>query len=369
MSSSLNDLFSQIIDSERRAQERKSYLQEVKSKIRQKEADIIKLKQEKDELQEELKVKVTDLNHEEINLMMINNKKEVLMSQKSQFQRERKELESQLEHLEEEQLNLNETFCQDVEKFVTEFGLLGNGANLRREEALRKVAELSGEKDKLQQDIQNYEERVESLRKLKDKEDYLMDLLQTTKSQHLELCEKVAEEKRKLAKQEEEKQKIQLLPTTDAEFIRLQKEIDSVKDEDLERTCHLLQQQVQALQQQLWQRKIKNRHQQKQQQQQQTKYQQKNTSQATKVSSQLYTHLRQNEDALGVSTRNRICKSNFTTDTSVESYQSETSKPVLEDLSLDNLEEIFDDNLMNLPEQDIQPAPKHQIFRKGYSTI
>ncbi|XP_033756524.1 protein Hook homolog 3-like [Pecten maximus] len=365
MSSSLNDLFEQIINSERRTHERKSYLQEVKNKIRQKDADIIQLKQEKEVLRKELDVKVAELNKVEVYLTLINNKKEILLNQKSQFQKERQGLENQLEHLEEELFSLNEKFCSDVETFVTEFGLLGNGADQRREEALRQLAELSEEKSKLQQDIQDYEERMKSLRELRDRETCLMDLLQDTKSQHLELCEKVAEEKLKLVKQEEEKQKIQLLPTTDVEFIRLQTELDSAKEEDLEGTCHRLQQQVQNLQQQLWQRKVKDRHQQKHQSPNQT-YIPSNHQQTARqhpTSQTKATH--QNEDVPIVSTSNRICVSNFT---KASSGTDQPEDVVIEELKVDNLDDIFDDELVHLPQQNNIPPVKKQIFRKGHSS-
>ncbi|OWF40189.1 coiled-coil domain-containing protein 172-like isoform X2 [Mizuhopecten yessoensis] len=368
MSSSLNDLFAQIIDSERRAQERKNHLQEVKSQIRQKEADIIHLKHEREALLKEQEIKVAHLNQEEVNLMLINNKKEILMNQRSQFQKERKDQESQLECLEEELFTLNERFCSNVETFVTEFGLLGNGGDIRREEALQQLADLAKEKNKLQQDIQVYEERMDSLGKLRDKEKSLMDSLLTTKGKHLELCEKLAEEKRKLKKQEDEKHKIQLLPTTDSEFVRLQNELDSLKEEDLEGACHRLQQQVQTLQQQLWQKKVQDRHQQKKQQQPrqqqicktfQQPAKQHQVPPTTKTSTQ-------DEDVPSVSTSNRVCVSNFTFKTS-SAGTDQSKRAVVEDLEVGNLDEIFDDDLMNLSEQNMQPVERHQIFRKGHS--
>ncbi|XP_069139525.1 coiled-coil domain-containing protein 172-like isoform X3 [Argopecten irradians] len=324
MSSSLTDLFAQIIDSERRAHERKTYLQEVRNKVRQKEADILQLKQEKEVLRKELEVKIAELNKVDVNLILVNNRKEILTNQKSQLQKERQDFEDQLENLEEELFHVNERFCSDVETFVTEYGLLGNGADIRRDEALRQIEGLSAEKNQLHQEIRDYEERMESLRILRDKETDLMDLLQITKAKNSELCEKVAEEKRKLLQQEEEKQSIQLLPTTDADFIRLQTELDSVKEEDLEAKCHHLQQQVQSLQQQLWQRK--------------------------------------NED-LKVSTSNRMCVSSFTATTGANQTQNEA----VDELKVDNLEDIFDDDLnLNLPQQnDTKPVKKQHIFRKG----
>ncbi|XP_069139524.1 coiled-coil domain-containing protein 172-like isoform X2 [Argopecten irradians] len=352
MSSSLTDLFAQIIDSERRAHERKTYLQEVRNKVRQKEADILQLKQEKEVLRKELEVKIAELNKVDVNLILVNNRKEILTNQKSQLQKERQDFEDQLENLEEELFHVNERFCSDVETFVTEYGLLGNGADIRRDEALRQIEGLSAEKNQLHQEIRDYEERMESLRILRDKETDLMDLLQITKAKNSELCEKVAEEKRKLLQQEEEKQSIQLLPTTDADFIRLQTELDSVKEEDLEAKCHHLQQQVQSLQQQLWQRKVKDKH----------KYQSSVKHHQTQTSRQTASNL--NED-LKVSTSNRMCVSSFTATTGANQTQNEA----VDELKVDNLEDIFDDDLnLNLPQQnDTKPVKKQHIFRKGHS--
>ncbi|XP_046572559.1 golgin IMH1-like [Haliotis rubra] len=370
MTTTLHDLFDQIIHSERKAQEKKNYLQEVKSKLSSLETELEESEDEHKRLKGRLLLKVQHWKQEELKLSFLTSRQAILLEQRQALEVESDHVKSQLKELQTELLNTMSEFSTEVSLFGEDYDLLSSGSARREKEAREQADQLELPLQQLTEGkeyVKIYKNSFITLfsndssnshkwevrtagQSLEEELHQAKNNLEETKVQLAELEQEIRAAQELVEGLEKEKSHVAGLPLNGEEFKVLHKELEGLHSAHLEAKCMSLQTELNGLQQQL---RLKAVQQQRKQHQHQ--------------------HPQHNEDTFKPqpqesipesSTSNRLCVSNF-------------SHLVKEnEVGVELKEEDFDDD-MTLPDlvtntppaEDIRQSPKdvgHQrrsIFR------
>ncbi|XP_013383179.1 coiled-coil domain-containing protein 172 isoform X2 [Lingula anatina] len=217
MAAALDDLFGQILISEQKAQERKSQLNEVKTNIAHSRKKIEESEDEIHSLQLQLSAK--------------------------------RKLQENIAHLQSE-------FCSKVWEFGQEYDLVGDGRQKREKIAREEFQELKKKEHKITKELACFRAHQENVDKLEmDKKTSKVEL-QKLEQQLKLIVEDELVQMKKLKELEKDRNLIYQLPQTDSEFKWLHAELESAREDKLECLCNALQQELQELQQQQWQRQL-----------------------------------------------------------------------------------------------------------------
>ncbi|XP_043911464.1 coiled-coil domain-containing protein 172 [Protopterus annectens] len=139
-------------------------------------------------------------------------------------------------------------FFQEISAFNDEYGLLNNRELLIANEVKSEIQKLELEMETLNNEMkimENKNVKLNVLQKQKEEAKEELLLLQS-KLQAFESKRSEAVSRTKLL--EEEKEQIIQKPQTDAEFLRLKKELEAYKEDDIESVCESLRTEINFLQ-------------------------------------------------------------------------------------------------------------------------
>ncbi|XP_022345431.2 coiled-coil domain-containing protein 172-like [Crassostrea virginica] len=261
MTTSLDDLFNQIIHSELHAQQKKKYLQDLRCRVQATLSRTEELHKKHAKLKEELIFKTNVLIGEEVNLNSEEKKEQILQEKTSALEAEKQHVGNRMAELQSQRERAREEFCRSMREFIQDYGIQSDGHLRRKEEQRKTMEEVRRNEGTLKTELEIISERnkvVEDLRKQLANEQQKVHSLQRTKEE-LDL------ELRNLREQTDilngKKSDLNQVPYRDPEFLSLNKELETLGDQSLENECSALQQELQRLQQIWWQRQIKERQQ------------------------------------------------------------------------------------------------------------
>ncbi|XP_064603172.1 uncharacterized protein LOC135468706 isoform X2 [Liolophura sinensis] len=203
-------------------------------------------------------MKTRQLNSEELNLKWLGTREVILRTQSQKFLSDMKLLENQLleaqDHLQEEY----EGFCAQTREFTKGYSLVENGQEMRKGKANRQLAMVMDEKKALENDLQTYKKMKAKVVLMEEQKEAVRARLNLLLAEEKDLQGKVKVEKQKVDSVVQEKKRVSEIPQTGPEFTRLHKELETLKTQNYEKDCQELQQELQKLQQCLWQKQVKS---------------------------------------------------------------------------------------------------------------
>ncbi|XP_048744520.1 golgin subfamily A member 6-like protein 7 [Ostrea edulis] len=256
---SLDDLFNQIIHSELHAQQKKKYLHDLKCRIQSTLARKDRLQKKHIELKRELILKTNLLIQEEVNLKCEENKEKILQEEKTSLEGKKQRVQKDLTDLQFRKLEMVERFCVGVRGFTWDYGLQSGGQQRRQEELRKAVEEVKQTEQDLRKEVDDINKRREMLAEMdvqRGKEQQTLHSLQKNNEELDQELRKVTDATEALISRKSE---LNTVPHNDPEFLSLSKELEAVNGEHLEEKCVALQQELQRLQQILWQKQLKER--------------------------------------------------------------------------------------------------------------
>ncbi|KAL5021492.1 hypothetical protein ScPMuIL_000647 [Solemya velum] len=256
MTTNLEDLFEQIIHSERRAQERRNLLHEIRTQANDFESELCDLENEALSLRGEVVLKVQHLNEEEMRVKWLTSKQKIVEDQRRELMRRRTDLKQQLSQLKCEREGECATFCEEVRKFSENYSLTGNGRCRRESQASQAMLEKRQEEKNLLKSLESFTAHRCTIGALTEARETLRAELATFSQKETDLQHDLDFELEKVKKLEDEKNKLLVVPQKDPEFQRLQKDLEETKSESLERRCCELQLELQSLQKRVWQKQV-----------------------------------------------------------------------------------------------------------------
>ncbi|XP_046379083.2 girdin-like [Haliotis rufescens] len=339
MTATLHDLFDQIIHSERKAREKKNYLQEVKLKLSSLEEELEESKDEHKRLKGQLLLKVQHWKQEELKRSFLTSRQAILLEQRQALEAESDHVRAQLKELQTELLNAMSGFSTEASLFSEDYDLLSSGSARREKEARERAEQLEEPVHELTKELEKYEVRKSAAQTLEEELHHANHILEQTKVQLAELEQKISAAQELVEELKTEKSQVAGLPLNGEEFKVIHQELEGLQSTQLEAKCMSLQTELSGLQQQLRLKAV-------QQQQQQTQHEQQRRQQHYNDA-----YKPQPQDAIPPSsTSNRLCVSNF-------------SHIVKEnEVSVELKEEDFDDD-MTLPDLDTNTPPADDVCR------
>uniref|UniRef100_UPI00398F1372 coiled-coil domain-containing protein 172 isoform X2 n=1 Tax=Pristiophorus japonicus TaxID=55135 RepID=UPI00398F1372 len=245
---SLDNLFEEILVTEQKALEKREFLKGVKS-------EIIRCNEKLRDIREDLHInkitlesKVKDLSEQLFHLELLKKQEEGLNKQREEMTKENKIYFKALEESKKKNAEEREKFVREVSEFNAEYDLLSNRIDTIEIKAKSKIFDLEAEAKYLKNDMKCLEQKNVQLNALqKQKNELKEEILQLQdKSQGLE--DEVSTVIFNTKALEAEKVKVYQKPQTDHEFLRLKKELELYKDDDLESVCEALRTEIQFLQ-------------------------------------------------------------------------------------------------------------------------
>ncbi|XP_071090982.1 coiled-coil domain-containing protein 172-like [Haliotis cracherodii] len=340
MTATLHDLFDQIIHSERKAREKKNYLQEVKSKLSSLEEGLEESKDEHMRLKGQLLLKVQHWKQEELKRSFLTSRQAILLEQRQALEAESDHVRAQLKELQTELLNAMSEFSTEASLFSEDYDLLSSGSARREKEARARAEQLEEPVHKLTKELEKYEVRKSAAQTLEEELHQANHILEQTKVHLAGIEQKISAAQELVEELKTEKSQVAGLPLNGEEFKVIHQELEGLQSTQLEAKCMSLQTELSGLQQQLRLKAVQ------QQQQQQTQHEQQRCQQHYN-----YTYKPQPQDTIPPScTSNRLCVSNF-------------SHIVKEnEVSVELKEEDFDDD-MTLPDLDTNTPSADDVCR------
>ncbi|XP_071171414.1 coiled-coil domain-containing protein 172-like isoform X1 [Mytilus edulis] len=311
---SLDDLFEQIIHTERKAQERRSFLNEIKCNVQKFKEKTQEAEREGVCLHGQLATKVQQMNEDEITCKMLQNKQKTLNEQLDILKHEFEVLRNETVEVLSKKNNDTDMFCSEVEEFAIDYSLISNGQSIREREARQEIANLKEKHNCLRRDSQVYEDKKRVVSELN--EDLQGFEEEKTKLERMvqDLNCKLQDEIRRT----EDKENLLSCPITTPEFVKLQHQLDTLKNENLEEKCNDLQKEMCRLQQLCWQRQLKERQKQQDVKRQTRRQEQKNS----------------------VAVSNRVQLSNFSSDGNNSEQIEDDTNMEIQDLYTEDLTDL-----------------------------
>ncbi|XP_038071209.1 coiled-coil domain-containing protein 172-like [Patiria miniata] len=253
---SLNDLFVQILQSEQKAKERKTLLNEVKNEIGKVKEQIKDVQEERISTQGQLVVKTQHQTDAELSVVWLRHREVILRNQLAQVARERDASAQELKSVEAIQTEDQGDFIQEIAGFNQTHGLCGAGKKERESEARQQFRELRKQEESLLIELSDYRQTKTKTRKLQEDKKVLESEVKHLQDS-LQGLHKQLDKKGAITKQlERVKSEVASKPQNDAEFLRLRSKLEVCHDEGLEAMCQALQQEVDRLQRQRWQQQL-----------------------------------------------------------------------------------------------------------------
>ncbi|CAC5404964.1 unnamed protein product [Mytilus coruscus] len=254
------------------------------------------------------------MNEDEIACKILQNKQKTLSEQLDILRQEFEELRNEMDELLSKKNNGTNMFCSEVEEFAIDYSLVSNGQSIREREARQEIVNLKEKHNCIRQDSQVYDEKRKVVSELNDQlKCFDEEKIKLENILHDLNC-KLQDEIR-LTK---EKENLLSSPITTPEFVKLQQQLDTLKNENLEDKCNNLQKEMCRLQQLCWQKQLKDRQKQQDVKRQTRRQEQKNS----------------------VAVSNRVQLSNFSSDGNSSEQVGDNTNKELQDLFTEDFTDV-----------------------------
>ncbi|XP_069756127.1 coiled-coil domain-containing protein 172 isoform X2 [Narcine bancroftii] len=245
---SLDNLFEEILVTEQKALEKRQFLQSVKSEIIRCNEKLRDVTENLHKNKVMLESKIKDLSEELFHLDLLKKQEEGLKKQREEMA---KENEIYLEALEEKRRKNTEErnkFVREISEFNATYDLISSRIITIEVNAKSEIFDLETEAKYLKSDMKNLEQKNIQLIDLQQKKSELKEELLQLQDKLQGLEDELTALVYSSKILEAERLKVCQKPQTDDEFLRLKKELELQKDNDLESTYETLRTEIQFLQ-------------------------------------------------------------------------------------------------------------------------
>ncbi|KAF6316983.1 coiled-coil domain containing 172 [Rhinolophus ferrumequinum] len=244
---SLESLFQHIIFSEQRAEESRRLMREVRSEINRCREKLKKATEELNEEKIKLETKVQEFSEKSFILQLLKTHENALERQCSEITNQRNMLLQTFEGRMKKVTEEEEKFIKEISDFNNEYEITKKRELLMKKNVKIEISDLENQANILKMEMKSMEHDNGQLNELQKQKSELMQELFT-----LQRKIKVLEDKKNAAVcttkyLEAEKIKINEKPQNDAECLRLKKELELYKEDDMQSVYEALQTEIEFL--------------------------------------------------------------------------------------------------------------------------
>ncbi|XP_032618882.1 coiled-coil domain-containing protein 172 [Chelonoidis abingdonii] len=251
---SLDSLFQQILLTEQQAEEKRRLMHQVKLDINRSREKIKQITEELNEAKIKLETKVQQLSEKLFYLQLLKNREDILEKKKVELMNQRSIFLKIFSDTKRKMIEEEENFIKEITDFNNEYGLTCNRELLIRKKAKTEILDLETKANILKNEMESMERENAQLNALQLQKHELKQDLFTLQSKLKDTEEQLREAEDITKCLEAEKVKASEKPQTDIECLRIKKELDIYKDDDLENVCEALQTEIEFLQMKLSQK-------------------------------------------------------------------------------------------------------------------
>ncbi|XP_063162213.1 coiled-coil domain-containing protein 172 [Candoia aspera] len=251
----LDSLFQQIFLVEQKAEEKRCLLHQVKQEISQSHEKIKQITQQLGEEKRKLEIEAQLLSEKLFNLELFKKRKESLEKQKADLIRQKNSNLEAYNYLKRKIAEEDETFLKEIKNFNNEYGLIFNRELLIKKRAQAEICELEEKESLLRKEIESMEHETIQLKIFHLQKNELKQDLSTLQRKLKDFEKEIVETKSITQCLESEKITIYDKPQTYPEYIRLKKQLETYKEDEMENACEALQMEIEFLQMELLQKK------------------------------------------------------------------------------------------------------------------
>ncbi|XP_074088004.1 coiled-coil domain-containing protein 172 isoform X1 [Macrotis lagotis] len=244
---SLDTLFQHIIFTEYHAEESRRLRHEVRVEISRCREKIHKAKEELKEEKIKAESKSHQFSEKAFLLELLKTHENGLEKQYAEIKNERSRLLQTFEIMKKKIKEEEERFTKEITDFNNEYGLINKRELLIKEKVKIEISDLEKQENSLKSEIKSMEHKSVQLNELQLQKNELMQELFILQRKLEDLENNVTEVICTTTFLEEEKVRISEKPQNDPECIRLKKELELCKEEDMENVYKALRSEIEFL--------------------------------------------------------------------------------------------------------------------------
>ncbi|XP_010632854.1 coiled-coil domain-containing protein 172 isoform X3 [Fukomys damarensis] len=244
---SLESLFQHIILAEHQAEESRRMMREVRSEMTRCREKIKKLTEELNEEKIKLEFKVQQSSEKSSRLQLLKAYVNALERQYSEITNQRNVLLQTFETTKKKMIDEEEKFIKEITDFNNEYEITKKRELLMKQSVKIEVFDLENQANILKKEIKSMEHDNGQLNELQKQKSELMQELLTLQSKLKVLKDEEKEAICATKYLEAERIKVNEKPQNDAECLRLKKELELYKEDDMESVYETLQTEIEFL--------------------------------------------------------------------------------------------------------------------------
>ncbi|OCT71285.1 hypothetical protein XELAEV_18034263mg [Xenopus laevis] len=245
---SLDSLFEYILLTEQQASEMNRHLREVKAEIHRCQEEARNLSGRLEEAKVILETKVHLLAEKKCERLLLKKHHDVLECQKEDLLKEKEELTTILAGIKKQMAEEEEKFMKEVMEFNSNYGLTSKRDVLLREQAKAEMERLEMEAEALMNEMESLKHESFHLNTLQVQKKTLNNKLAQLQNTLKDIEDKISEAIETTERLEAEKMLVSQKPQSDAECLRLKKELELYSNEDFEAVYEALRMEIEFLQ-------------------------------------------------------------------------------------------------------------------------
>ncbi|XP_074855909.1 coiled-coil domain-containing protein 172 [Carettochelys insculpta] len=251
---SLDSLFQQILLTEQQAEEKRHLMHQVKLDINRSHEKIKEITELLNEAKIKLETKVQQLSEKLFYLQLLKNHEDILEKKKVELINQRSICLNIFSDIKRKMTEEEENFLKEITDFNNEYGLTCNRELVIKNKAKTEICDLENKANILKNEMESMERENVQLNALKWQKNELKQDLFTLQSKLKDTEERLREAEDITKCLEVEKVKVSEKPQTDIECLRIKKEMEIYKEDNLENVCEALQTEIEFLQMKLAQK-------------------------------------------------------------------------------------------------------------------
>ncbi|XP_016371897.1 coiled-coil domain-containing protein 172 isoform X1 [Sinocyclocheilus rhinocerous] len=244
---SLDTLFEQILLTEQQVSENIKQLHEVKAAIKSVQDKINSSREKLEEAHRELDEKAQLLAETKLQFVLMTKQQDQLVRQKEELLGMQRDLKENLDRLKRESCEEREKFLKDMITFNSEYNLISNRNAVFHTQTLSKIQSLELEAETLHKEMDLLKQKNTLLSSMEAEKRSLEAELQDIQSQLTDTERDLKEAVALTDSLKTERLMVRQKPLTDSTCIRLKKELELYKEEELELLRETLSSEIHSL--------------------------------------------------------------------------------------------------------------------------
>ncbi|XP_067277483.1 coiled-coil domain-containing protein 172 isoform X4 [Pseudorasbora parva] len=253
---SLESLFEQILLTEQQVSENIKQLHEVKAAIKSVQENIISSREKLEKAHHDLDAKAQLLSEKKMLLVLMTKRQDQLERQRDEVLELQRHLKETLDRMKSEYCEEREKFLKEMITFNNKFNLISNRNAVFHTQTRSKIQSLEMEAETLHKEMDLMKQNNTLLSSMEENKRSLEAELQEEQSKLTDIEKNLKEAVALTENLETERLMVRQKPLTDSTCIRLKKELELYKEEELELLRETLSSEIHSLRLKLSQKGI-----------------------------------------------------------------------------------------------------------------